>query len=44
MVEFPCQVFGHDVLVDGGPSMKAQATLLKIGNELFLRGRHLVGI
>jgi len=35
MVEFTRQVFGHDVLVDRGATMKAQATLLKVGDELF---------
>ena len=44
VVELPGQVLGHDVLVHGGPPVKAQATLLQVGDELLLRGWHLVGI
>ena len=44
MIELACQVFGHDVLVHGGPAVKSNAALLKVGDELLLRGRHLVGI
>ncbi len=44
MIELPCQVFGHHVLLHSGPSMKAEPTLLQVGDEFFLRGRHLIGI
>jgi len=44
MIELSCQILGDHVLVHSGASMKAQAALLKVGDELLLRGRHFIGI
>ncbi len=44
MIELPGEVLCHDAFVEGCPAVKSEATLLKIGHELFRRRRHLPGI
>ena len=37
------QILGDDVLVHGGPAMKAKPALLQVRNQFFLRWGHLIG-
>ena len=36
MVEFTRQILGHDMLLHRGATVKAQPTLLQVGNKLLL--------